>query len=431
MKVADLLLALSELRAGRVTVDQLIAACSAWSKEPTRPLADFLKPTPAVPLAEPASGILSPPRENQPPSRRTPPTRQSRTLVLVAAGVGVVALIGMAVGLGYLGQANARLEAANAKLAAANADLEATNGELAAARPPADQPREHRASVKPDPVRESTTTTTTTAPPKTAEPSKSLRALEENLAKLQKSPGPDDARTVRAAADLGRALVDAGRPAEAVPLLEDVDRRARNEPWARAAAVALAHALWATGHTDRAVEVCERVRDELPENDPLMSEARVQAALAYRAAGKWDKAKPLFLDHLVFARQANKERQTADALAWMGECLLRVGDLDGAERLVRECVDLWTRHAANDWAAFAAKSLLGEVLLAQKKPEQAEALLTAGYDGLKAHKDAIPWDRRDALPAAVGRLVRLYETTGDKDKAAEWKKVEEQDREKK
>ena len=151
-------------------------------------------------------------------------------------------------------------------------------------------------------------------------------------------------------------------------------------------------------------------------------------ALAYRAAGRWDRAKPLFLDRLVFARQAGQDRPTADALGWMGECLVKTGDAAAAEPLVRECADLRTRLGADDWSAFAAKSLLGEVLLARKKPEQAEALLTAGYDGLKARKAAIPWDRRDALPDAAGRLAKLYEATGDKDKAAEWKKAEERER---
>jgi tetratricopeptide (TPR) repeat protein len=436
MKVADLLFALNELRAGRVSVDQLIAACSAWSNEPTRPLAEFLKPgaglPPPAPLAEPASGVLDSFADRRPATPRRPAAAGgsgiSRNLVLIAGGVGLVVLVGMAVGLGYLGQSNARLEGEVAKLKAANADLETANAELASARKPADHPREPKANAKSGPGRETTTTATTpSVPAKTAEPSKSVQALADALAQIHQSAGPDDPRTVKAAADLGRALVDAGRPAEAIPLLEDVDRRAVKEPWARAVAVALAHALWATGQADKAVEVCERVRDELPDNDPLVPDARLQAALAYRVAGKWDRAKPLFLDHLVFARNENKDRLLGDALAWMGECLLRAGDAAGAEPLARECVDLSTRYAA-DWSAFAAKSLLGEVLLAQKKPEQAEPLMTQGYDGLKARKDAIPWDRRDALPIAAGRLAKLYEAAGVKDKAAEWKKVEEQER---
>jgi tetratricopeptide (TPR) repeat protein len=446
MKVADLLFALNELRAGRVSVDQLIAACSAWSNEPTRPLAEFLKPgaglPPPAPLAEPASGVLDSFLNYRPTAPRRPATAGgggiNRNLVLIAGGVGLVLLLGMAVAVGYLATTNSRLEAhvdqLNAELEVANKDLERARVDLAKSEPnplkrwptnpSSDPPREAKATVKADPGRESATSTPA---PKAGELSKSVQALADALARIHQSAGPDDPRTVRAAADLGRALVDAGRPSEAIPLLEDVDRRAVKEPWARAAAVALAHAFWATGQADKAVEVCERVRDELPDNDPLVPDARLQAALAYRAAGKWDRAKPLFLDHLVFARKENNDRQAGEALAWMGECLLRSGDTAGAEPLVRECVDLSTRQAA-DWSAFAAKSLLGEVLLAQKKPEQAEPLMTQGYDGLKARKEAIPWDRRDALPNAAGRLARLYEATGDKDKAAEWKKVEENER---
>src|SRR3954470_21163137 len=126
MTVADLLTALSELRAGRVSVEQLIAACSAWSNEPTRPLADFLPAAKAalpVPLAEPASGVLA--TDRPPATRRAPAAARgrSRAPVWVAAGIGLLALAGMGVGIGYLAQSNARLEAANAKLAAANAEL--------------------------------------------------------------------------------------------------------------------------------------------------------------------------------------------------------------------------------------------------------------------------------------------------------------------
>src|SRR4051794_29018571 len=125
MTVADLLTALTELRAGRVSVEQLIAACSAWSNQPTRPLAEFLpaaKAAPPVPLAEPASGVLASGTDRPPPAARRPPAPsrggRNRTPVWVAAGVGLVALVGMAVGLGLLAQTNARLEAANARLAA-------------------------------------------------------------------------------------------------------------------------------------------------------------------------------------------------------------------------------------------------------------------------------------------------------------------------
>jgi Tetratricopeptide repeat len=439
MTVADLLTALSELRAGRVTVEQLIAACSAWSNQPTRPLAEFLQaakanPTPPVPLAEPASGVLATDRP-PPATRRTAPPKgggRNRTLVYVGAGVGLLALVGMAVGLGYLGQTNARLEAANARLAAANAELERANTDLtarAAERTPGqpERTREPKADKKADPARDSTAARP--GPVKTAEPARNVRALEDAHARLRQSAGPDDPRTLRAAADLGVALVEAGRPTEAVPLLEDVVQKA---PEVRPAAVALARAVRVAGRADRAIELCERVRDELPAGDPLEPAARVELARALAAAGKWDRSRPLFLDHLVSAQKKGKDsREAAQALAWMAECLLKVGDADGAEPLARECLDLRTRLGAGEWSTFAAKSLLGEVLLARKKPDQAEALLTAGYDGLKTRKDAIPWDEKAAVADAAGRLARLYEARGDQDKAAEWKKVEEQERPKK
>ena len=52
--------------------------------------------------------------DRRPPAARGRPAaggKKNRPLVLVAGGVGLAALIGMAIGLGYLITANARLEA--------------------------------------------------------------------------------------------------------------------------------------------------------------------------------------------------------------------------------------------------------------------------------------------------------------------------------
>jgi tetratricopeptide (TPR) repeat protein len=529
MKVADLLSALSELRAGRVTVEQLIAACSAWSKDPTRPLADFLKRAPAVPLAEPASGILGFGIDRSPTTRRpvvAKGNQRGRTLMLVGAGAGILILTSLAVGLGYMGRLNSILEASNAKLTAANAELEATNTDLTKSKvdtpksPPsspraAEQPRdqldpasqflfrmlrppegakdgkaltvaqalaqaeeevEHDRDIDPskrvpllnaighaydglglsedarriaersdelqhpgsagadvqDPAEVNARAVALNRVGKTDE---AIRMLETAYTGLRRAAGPADPKTMAAAMNLANMRLEAGRLIDAVKLLEEVERHKTEakRPDAPAVALTLAHALAVVGQADRAIELCERVRDNLPDNDPLVPKARVEAALAFRAAGKWSQARSLFLEHLVYTSQKNGEqsKEAAEAKGWMAECLLNVGDADGAEPLARECVGLRTKLTGDDWSTFAAKSLHGEVLLAQKKPDQAEPLLKQGYDGLKARRGKIAWDRRSAVTDSAGRLAKLYEARGDKAKAAEWKKVEEQERGKK
>ena len=66
-------------------------------------------------------------------------------------------------------------------------------------------------------------------------------------------------------------------------------------------------------------------------------------------------------------------------------------------------------------------------MVGQKKYADAEPYLLQGYQGLKERADwAVPGLGRIPVPEAAERLVQLYEATGKKDKADEWrKKLEE------
>ena len=94
-----------------------------------------------------------------------------------------------------------------------------------------------------------------------------------------------------------------------------------------------------------------------------------------------------------------------------------------AEAILRECLAIRLKIEAGTWTTFDTKSLLGASLLGQTKYPEAEPLLLSGCEGLKARAQAIPepWNKI-RLTEAVERLVQLYEATGKKDKAAEWRK---------
>ena len=63
-----------------------------------------------------------------------------------------------------------------------------------------------------------------------------------------------------------------------------------------------------------------------------------------------------------------------------------------AEPLLRECLVIREKTAADAWTTFNTKSLLGGSLLGQKNlpPDDAEPLLLAGYEGMKEREDKIP-----------------------------------------
>ncbi len=49
-------------------------------------------------------------------------------------------------------------------------------------------------------------------------------------------------------------------------------------------------------------------------------------------------------------------------------------------------------------------------------------MLLQGYEGLKQREARIPAPAKVCLTEALERLVRLYDATGQKDKADEWRK---------
>jgi hypothetical protein len=71
---------------------------------------------------------------------------------------------------------------------------------------------------------------------------------------------------------------------------------------------------------------------------------------------------------------------------------------------------------------FKTRSLPGGSLLGQRKYAEAEPLLVAGYEGMKAREAKIPAQSRVRLTEALERLVQLYDAWGRKDEADGWRK---------
>ena len=89
--------------------------------------------------------------------------------------------------------------------------------------------------------------------------------------------------------------------------------------------------------------------------------------------------------------------------------LLQVKAYADAEPLLRECLAIREKTQPDLWNTFTARSMLGGALLGQKKYEDAEPLLIAGYDGMKRREPTIPPPAKDRLPEALERLVQLYD----------------------
>jgi serine/threonine protein kinase len=106
----------------------------------------------------------------------------------------------------------------------------------------------------------------------------------------------------------------------------------------------------------------------------------------------------------------------------IGLNLLRHGQYAEAETVVRECLTIREKSKPDAWTTFYAKSVLGATLLGQQKYDQAEPLLIAGYEGMKARRNQIPLQGQASFVESAQRLVQLYEAWGKASEAARWRK---------
>jgi len=263
-----------------------------------------------------------------------------------------------------------------------------------------------------------------------------VELYREALKHREAALGKDNPDTLITLGNLGAALIDAEQPTEGVKYLEESERRlvellGGDNPRAIRAGLETAVGHRAVGDYKRSAEVCERIMRRLsslvPESDPLDIDTRFHAAMAYYLNGQYEKARPLFAHHLVHVERILKTRQSrrvSETMGLLADCHLKLGDLDAAEPLIKECIETRNKISPNLWPYHAAMSLQGELLLARKKPDEAEPVLTAAFAEMKKHEKAIPTLERWYLLSAASRLVKLYEVKGDAEKTAEWKKVE-------
>jgi hypothetical protein len=92
-------------------------------------------------------------------------------------------------------------------------------------------------------------------------------------------------------------------------------------------------------------------------------------------------------------------------------------------RLVELTEALVIRGAAtpHDWERYEAMSLLGEPLPGEGRHSDAEPLVLAGYEGMKAREARIAVLERTRLRQAAEWVVHLYEAGNQPEQAAAWK----------
>ena len=152
----------------------------------------------------------------------------------------------------------------------------------------------------------------------------------------------------------------------------------------------------------------ERYRVQLAKNGPGHIDtllARRDLAQFYMATNRLDDAEQI----LVEVVGGMKDRAADDPIVVF------------TTQLLRNCLTTRERTMPDSWLTFQSQSLLGGVLLGQKKYTDAEPLLLSGYEGMKRREKTIPEQGKIHLSEAVERLVQLYEATDKKDEVKKWR----------
>jgi hypothetical protein len=211
---------------------------------------------------------------------------------------------------------------------------------------------------------------------------KSVPLYERLAAAHRKLRGENHPDTLMVVVNLGANYCEAGRAADAIPILETVCRAAKD--------------------------------------DGIRGFARQTLVRAYEQAGRPADALALVREHLAAVRKLNSPRR-ADDLVRAGAALLSLRAWDEAESALREGLALREKAQPGVWRLFSTKSLLGAALLGQKNYKDAEPLLLAGYEGLRKTEATIAPINRYVLPDAVDRLIELYAATNKPDELKEWR----------
>jgi eukaryotic-like serine/threonine-protein kinase len=259
-----------------------------------------------------------------------------------------------------------------------------------------------------------------------------LPLYEESLAIKKVRLGPDHAETLVTMGNLGWGYQHAGKLDRAVPLLEETlalqkAKVGRDHPDTLAIMNNLATSYQDAGKLDHALSLLEetlaRSKAKLGADNPDTLGRMGNLALGYRAAGQPDRALPILVEAASLWKQKSGTNppRYANALGQLGLVQLESKMWAQAESTLRECLAIQEERKPDDWSTFNTRSVLGGALLGQKRYDEAEPLLRAGYEGMTRRADKIPLRNRDRLGEALDRLIAFAEATNRADYAKAWK----------
>jgi eukaryotic-like serine/threonine-protein kinase len=156
---------------------------------------------------------------------------------------------------------------------------------------------------------------------------------------------------------------------------------------------------------------------------PEVARSLTSLSTALRKQRKFAEAEASLREAQAILRKhfGEKHPHVASSLGALTRSLMEAERFADAEASVREAIDIHDQHRLDGWFMFHLRSMLGECLVRQRKFGEAEAMVIAGYEGMKSREETIPVKFKDGVRHALQRVLDFYLSTGDLQKAAEWK----------
>jgi tetratricopeptide (TPR) repeat protein len=255
-------------------------------------------------------------------------------------------------------------------------------------------------------------------------------AILEFRRKAAESPGAKPAALSRYAAALLLCRVDELRnPSEALRWAREGVEKSEKPTVVAQRILSLAHEM--AGDRENAVEVLRRARASMRPT-AISSFIHVEARLLklLRDLNRNDEIAALhresarILDEII-PRMEEKDLtdelaalDLAEALAYSGHLRTQVGDYLRAEHELRESWEICERILDPEhWQRFLVMSHLGDALLRQGRLNDAEPLVSQGFEGLSKSQRAFPTQKQEAAE----RCIRLFMAKGDFARAATYR----------
>jgi serine/threonine protein kinase/Tfp pilus assembly protein PilF len=247
----------------------------------------------------------------------------------------------------------------------------------------------------------------------------------------------DHPNTLESRNNLAVLYVDTGQYAKAEPLYKEVlkvttAKLGPDHPSTLASNNNLADLYVIQGQYAKAEELLREALDKARKKHglahPVTQTSIFSLADCYEGMRVPEKAELLLRELAEFGKEKDRAESIPYALilTYLGRNLQQQKKAADAEPILRDSLAIREKKQPDAWTTFNTQSMLGGALLGQKKYDAAEPLLLKGYEGMKQREAKIPAHAKVHLTEALERVVQLYDATGQKDKADEWrKKLEE------